>query len=105
MLRLPLSLAVAFLAVLALLTNPVAARAACVQAAPVAMAGMDMSATPMPGSAHVGAQKTTGGPCCDHSGRHRMSDKSCAQACAASCAVAAALPGCLVGVEQIRLAA
>jgi hypothetical protein len=83
----------AFLAVMALLISPVAAGAAqarCVLGGSPAMSGMDMSA--MPGPAHASAQKTSTGPCCDHSGQHKMRDKSCALACATSCATTAALP-------------
>ena len=35
----------------------------------------------------MGAQKSGGDPCCDHTDMHKMS-KDCAQACATSCAVA-----------------
>ncbi len=94
MLRLPLSLVLTCLAVLALLTNPVAAaaaQAACAQPAPAAMAGMDdasaMAMTPMAGAKHVQAQKAAD-PCCDQAGKHKPG-KACAQICAISCAVVA----------------
>jgi hypothetical protein len=92
----------ALLAILALMVSPVtaaAAQAACSHAGPAAMAGMDMSA--MPGMAQVDTHKGVGDPCCDHTGKHKMSDKSCAQACATSCAVTAALPSSPVSVAIV----
>ena len=90
----------AFLAVMALLVSPVtaaAAQVACGHEGPSATAGLPMSA--MPGMAQVGVQKLAGDPCCDHTGQHKMNDKSCGQACATSCAVAAALPSSLVSIN------
>ena len=82
----------AFLAVMALLISPVAAGAAqaqCALGGSAAKSGMDMSA--MSGARQADVQKAMGDPCCDQTGHHKMSDKSCAQACAASCAATAAL--------------
>jgi uncharacterized protein involved in copper resistance len=97
MLRLPLSLVLTCLAVLALLTNPVAAaaaQAACAQPAPAAMAGMDdasaMATMPMASMDHAQAQPMAD-PCCDHAAKHKPG-KDCAQICAVGCAIAAALP-------------
>lgn len=91
-------LVLAFLAVLALLANPVtaaASQAACSRDG--SMAGMGMAA-----SAHMdasSAQKTAATPCCDHSGQHgKKSDASCAQACAATCGVTVALTAPTFGV-------
>jgi hypothetical protein len=97
MLRLRLSLVLAFLAVLALLTTPVAAaaaQAACGQIGSSAAASMDMSATR--GMAEAGSQKASVDPCCDHGASHNMDHKGCASACATSCAVTAAAPGPVV---------
>lgn|SRR5579859_2240619 len=83
-------LVLALLAVMALLVSPVtaaAAQAACDQGGPAAMASMDM-----PGVAQSSGQKATADPCCDHSAKHPMDQKSCALACANTCAVAAAVP-------------
>jgi hypothetical protein len=97
MFRLPFSLVLTCLAVLALLTNPVAAaaaQAACAQTAPAAMAGMDdasaMAMMPMAGADHVQGQKAAD-PCCDHTAKHKPG-KDCTQICAISCAVVVALP-------------
>jgi hypothetical protein len=86
-------LLLALLAVLALLTNPVAAAAAQVACShddgSVAMSGMDMDA--MPGMEQAGTGKG-GDPCCDQSGHHgQKRDMACVQACAAMCAVAVSL--------------
>jgi hypothetical protein len=92
----------AFLAVVALLISPVAAGAAQAQCAfggSAAMSGMDMSA--VPGAPHAAVQKAMGDPCCDKTGHHKMSDKSCAQACAASCAATAALPTSFASVSFV----
>lgn len=88
----------AFLAVLAMLSDPVAATAAqvtCGRAATAPMAGMVMPA------AHVDTLKTTADPCCDHSGDHKTPDRNCAQACATTCAVSAAPPPSLTGVTFV----
>lgn len=92
MLRLPLSLALACLAVLALLTNPVAAAAAQMACTPAAMAGMDDAAAmaPMADADHAQVRKAAN-PCCDQAAQHQPG-KACAQACAAACAVIIALP-------------
>lgn len=86
-------LVLALLAVMALLVSPVtaaAAQAACDQGDPAAMASMDM-----PSVAQSSGQKATADPCCDHSAKHPMDQKSCALACANACAVAAAVPAAL----------
>ena len=89
----------ALLAVLALLVSPVtaaAAQVACVQADPAATSTADMPG--MPGMDQAGIQETTTvDPCCDHSSKHPMDQKSCALACATSCAVAAVVPSALLG--------
>jgi hypothetical protein len=86
--------ALVLLAVLALFASPVIAAAAQAQCgyAPrsALMAGMDMPTEA--GGDHSSLQKTGGDPCCDPSGHHKPSDKSCAQACATTCTVAMALP-------------
>ena len=91
-------LVLAFLAVLALLANPVTAAAslaACLGDG--SMAGMAMAAP-----AHMdasGVQKSAADPCCDHSGQPgKKSDASCAQACATTCGVAVALAAPAFGV-------
>jgi hypothetical protein len=94
------------MAVLALLVSPVtaaAAQVACAQTAPATMATMDMPG--MPGMDKAGVQKTSADPCCDHSAKHPMDQKSCALACATSCAVTAALPGPLMGSVLVFSAA
>lgn len=86
----------ALLAVLALLVSPVtaaAAQVACAQSDSTPMAGMDM--TGMPGMDQAGVQPPSSDPCCDHSNKHPMDQKSCALACANACAVAAAVPAAL----------
>jgi len=78
---------------MALLASPVtaaAARAGCDHDGPVAMEGMDMSA--MPTAARADGPMAGVDPCCDHTGKHKKSDKSCAKACAASCAIVVAPP-------------
>lgn len=80
------------LAVLAMLTGPVAATAAqvaCGRATTAPMAGMDM---PGPPAAGVDTHKTSADPCCDHSGDHKMPNRTCIQACATTCAVSAGPP-------------
>ena len=96
----------ALMAVLALLVSPVtaaAAQVACAQTGPAAAVGMDMPG--MPGMDQAGIQRTSADPCCDHSAKHPMDQKSCALACATSCAVAAALPSPLVGSVLVFAAA
>jgi hypothetical protein len=106
MLRLPLSLVLTCLAVLALLTNPVAAaaaQAACAQAASATMAGGDdapaMAMTPMAGMDHAHAQTATD-PCCDQTAKHRPA-RDCVQICAIGCAAVAALPATPLTVSLI----
>jgi hypothetical protein len=100
----------ALLAVLALLSRPMtaaAAQVACSQDGPAAMASMDMVGTgmsAMPVMNHAGAQRGGGDPCCDHSGKHKMS-KDCAQVCATSCAVAVALPSSSVNIVFVAVRA
>ena len=108
MLRFPLSLVLTCLAVLALLTNPVAAAAAqadCAQSVPAAMAGMDdmpgMASTPTAGPDRAQAQ-TAADPCCDHAAKHK-SGKDCAQICAVSCAVVAGLPATSLTVSLVSM--
>jgi hypothetical protein len=90
-------LVLAFLAVLALLINPVtaaASEAACLHDGSMEMAGMTMTAPTAPEF-----QKSGADPCCGHSGQHgKTSDASCAQACAATCGVAVALAAPAFGV-------
>ena len=105
MLRFPLSLVLTCLAVLALLTNPVAAAAAqanCAQTAPAGMADMPgMAAMPMAG--HDGAQaQTAADPCCGQPANHKPG-KDCAQICAISCAVVVALPATALTVSLVSL--
>lgn len=88
----------ALLAVLALLVSPVtaaAAQVACAQSDSTSVAGVDM--TGMPGMDQPGVQQPSSDPCCDHSNKHPMDQKSCALACATSCAVSAVLPGPFLG--------
>lgn len=97
--RLPISLVLAFLAVLALLTAPVAAsaaQAACAQAGAIiadasdgAMAGMDM---PMAADHTQTDAAKPSDPCCDHSSQYPADNKSCAFSCTAACAVEAVTP-------------
>ena len=94
------SLIAALLAVLALLTHPVAAaaaQAACAMGdqatASAAQVQTDMAA--MPGMAKVsGVKAASADPCCDHSDQQQkpMDGKSCALACATTCVVPAVLP-------------
>jgi hypothetical protein len=90
----------AFLAVLALLSSPVAAAAAqvaCSHDGPMAMAGMDMSS--MPGMDQTSDKKAGGDPCCGQTSHHGgKSDMSCAQACAMMCGVTAALASSSYGM-------
>ena len=84
----------ALMAILGLIVGPVtatAAQVACGHEAPAAMAPMDM-----PDMATSAAQAPTVDPCCDHSSKHPMDQKTCALACAASCASTAALAGPIV---------
>lgn len=98
----------ALLAVLALLSSPMtaaAAQVACSQDGPEAMAGMDMAGMAMSSMAsmdHAGTQK--GDPCCDHTGKHKMS-KDCAQVCATACAVAVALPSSSASIVFVAVRA
>jgi hypothetical protein len=105
MLRFPLSLVLTCLAVLALLTNPVAAAAAqadCAQTVPAAMDDMaGMATTPMAGHDRAQAQKAAG-PCCDQTTPHRPG-RDCAQICAISCAVVAALPATPLTVSLVSM--
>ena len=99
-------LVLALMAVLALLVSPVtaaAAQVACARTDPAVMATMDVPG--MPGLDQGGVHKTTADPCCDHSSKHTMDQKSCALACATSCAVTAALPGPLMGSVLVFSAA
>jgi hypothetical protein len=108
MLRFPLSLILTCLAVLALLTNPVAAAAAqanCAQTVPAAMAGMDdmPGMATMPMASHDGAQaQKAADPCCDQPAKHKPG-KDCAQICAISCAVVAALPATALTVSLVSM--
>ena len=101
------SLFAAFLAVLALLTNPVAAaaaQAACAQSAPVAMASMDDAAmVDMPMAAVDQAQAhATADPCCDHGGKSKPA-KDCAQICALACAATTVAPAVFVSLPLIAV--
>jgi hypothetical protein len=101
--RSSITLIAALLAVLALLTHPVAAAAAqanCVmgdQAATGVSAQADMP--DMPGMAKAsGAKAASVDPCCDHSDPQKpMDGKSCTFACATICAVPTVLPTALAG--------
>lgn len=89
---------IALMAVLAVLVNPVvaaAAQVACVESR--AMSSMDAppdAMAAMPGMADQAgpAAQSAADPCCDHSGRGKMDEKTCALACASACALIAALP-------------
>jgi hypothetical protein len=86
------SLVLAVLAVLALLTNPVAAQAACMQPEP-AMAGMDMGTS----GADWAHMPMATAPCCDHDGKSKPM-KDCAQVCAMSCAATPLTPAVFVSL-------
>ncbi len=99
------SLVLTVLAVLALLTNPVAAaaaQAACAQPAPAAMAGMDDAAIagmPMAGADQAQAHGPAD-PCCDHGGKSKPA-KDCAQVCALACAATPVAPAVFVSLPLL----
>jgi|UppTromiDAQMD015_1034417.scaffolds.fasta_scaffold00595_3 hypothetical protein len=80
----------ALLAVIGLLTSPVAASAAC---GGHGGAAMQMAMADMPGMVQANTGKAD--PCCDPNKGHapnQHSNADCAQVCAAMCGVIAALP-------------
>jgi hypothetical protein len=83
----------ALLAVIGLLTSPVAAAAAEAVCGGHGGAAMQMAMTDMPSMAQANTGKAD--PCCDPNKGHapnQHSNADCAQACAAMCGVIAALP-------------
>ena len=85
-------LILAFLAVVALLANPVAASASRRDCAHRASAMPGMQGPGMPSVRADGPSGATD-PCCDHPVSGGANSKSCAHACATSCGVVGALPG------------
>ncbi|MGI9169334.1 MAG: hypothetical protein ACR2FH_04050 [Caulobacteraceae bacterium] len=85
-------LLIALLAVLALISNPIAAaaaQAACDRAGP-AMAGMDTSGMASMNTTHEPGQQ------------HKKAAPSCAQSCATICGVAVALPSSPLRIKLAR---